>query len=149
MEELLERLRQIRRYNAMNQTEFAKKIGINQSTYSGIENGRETITDRNIKLICLTFDVNETWLRTGQGDMFSQKETSGTPEEQELLDIFSRLSEGMKEFFLNMGRDLLEKDKWKHGIKPRTELVKREEVESNQASAAPDPAAEKGTGTEG
>jgi transcriptional regulator with XRE-family HTH domain len=130
MKELLERLRQIRKYNDMNQTEFAKKIGINQSTYSGIENGREAITDRNIKLICLTFNINEGWLRTGQGDMFSQKETLCTPEERELLDIFSRLSEGMKEFILNMGRDLLEKDKWKYGIKPKTENeVKQSESE--------------------
>ena len=38
-----------------------------------METGTRNITDRTIQLICNEFNVNEHWLRTGEGDMFVQK----------------------------------------------------------------------------
>jgi transcriptional regulator with XRE-family HTH domain len=71
MEGIKERLKKIRGETGLNQTEFSKRIKINQSTYSGIETGRESLTARNRRLICLEFGIEETWLLTGQGPMFT------------------------------------------------------------------------------
>jgi transcriptional regulator with XRE-family HTH domain len=71
MEGIGERLKQIRKSAGLNQGEFAKRIGISQSMLSGIELEREIFSERNFKLICLEFGVDQNWLRTGQGSMFS------------------------------------------------------------------------------
>ena len=61
---------------------------------SGIESGNETITERNIKLICLEFKVSEVWLRSGEGQMFNPSysvEEKLTQEEEELISIYRLL----------------------------------------------------------
>lgn len=57
---------------ALNKTqeEFAQEILISRSTLSNIEKDRFAITDRVISTICTVFNVNENWLRTGEGEMF-------------------------------------------------------------------------------
>lgn len=57
----------------MNQTDFGSAIGLNQSTIGGYETGLRSISDASILAICKEFNVNESWLRTGQGEMFIQK----------------------------------------------------------------------------
>jgi transcriptional regulator with XRE-family HTH domain len=100
------RLKIIRNTLKLDQSEFAAKLGMKQTGYSRIETGVNALTEQNIRLICLTFGVNENWLRTGAGDMFITKDLAETPEEKELLGIFRRLSVEMREFFLDMGRKL-------------------------------------------
>jgi transcriptional regulator with XRE-family HTH domain len=102
-----ERLRELRKALKLNQTEFAAKLEMAQNSYSKIETGENKLTDKNISLICYVFGVNESWLRTGAGEMFIAKDLAETPEERELLGIYRRLTEGMKEFFLDMGRKLV------------------------------------------
>ncbi|MDR1148575.1 MAG: helix-turn-helix transcriptional regulator [Spirochaetaceae bacterium] len=100
-------LKDLRKALKLNQSDFADRLGMKQGGYSHIEIGQNTLTEQNIRLICLTFGVNESWLRTGEGDMFISKELADTPEEKELLGIFRRLSDEMKDFFLDMGRKLV------------------------------------------
>lgn len=101
------RLKELRKKLSMNQFEFSKKIDMAQTSYSKIETGENKLTDKNISLICYVFGVNEAWIRTGEGDMFANKDLADNPEEQELLNIFRQLSLEMKEFFLDMGRKLV------------------------------------------
>lgn len=54
----------------MTQQEFAEKLGIKRSTMATYESGRNEPIDAVISLICREFDVNEHWLRTGEGEMF-------------------------------------------------------------------------------
>ena len=90
------RLKEIRKIYGLNQAEFAKRIEITQGTYSGIEIGREALTERNRKLICLEFGINEEWLLTGAGEMVKSGEISH--EGKQLLKIFDKLEpEGQKE----------------------------------------------------
>jgi len=70
-----------------------------------------------MKLICLEFGVNQEWLQNGVGDIFISKELAQTPEEKELLSIFRRLTAEMRDFFLNMGRELVEKTDKKRQFK--------------------------------
>lgn len=53
----------------MNQTEFGLKIGVKQGSVAGYESGARTPIDAVITSICREFDINEEWLRTGNGEM--------------------------------------------------------------------------------
>jgi transcriptional regulator with XRE-family HTH domain len=55
------------------QKEFAEGIKLSRSFQAGIEINRRKVNDRLIKMICMTYGVNETWLRTGEGEMFDMK----------------------------------------------------------------------------
>lgn len=66
------------------------------------ESGRSVLTEKNIKLICSTFHVNEEWLRRGQGDMFA-----ASPYEKELTDIFETLTVETQQCLLQMAKELL------------------------------------------
>jgi hypothetical protein len=68
-----------------------------------IELDRVALTEKNIKLICATFAVDEKWLRTGKGEMFG----AASPYEKELMDVFGKLTEDTQEFILDMARNLL------------------------------------------
>lgn len=65
-----ERIRNLRRELDLTQQEFADRIGIKRNTIAMYETGRNAPIDAVISLICKTFNVNENWLRTGEGDMF-------------------------------------------------------------------------------
>ena len=76
-----ERMKKLRKALDITQQEFADKIGIKRNSYANYETGRNVPIDAIIVSICREFNVNETWLRTGEGDMFVE-----IPEE----DMFSR-----------------------------------------------------------
>ena len=57
----------------MKKTEFAKRLNLSQPFVSELCSGRSCPSDRTISDICREFDVNETWLRTGEGEMFIEK----------------------------------------------------------------------------
>lgn len=73
--EMSDRLKEIRNAKGLNQTEFAKLLGIGQSTIAMMEVSKRNISERHIKTICSILDVNENWLRTGSGEMFNKPET--------------------------------------------------------------------------
>ena len=58
----------------IKRTEFAKKIGISSPFVSELCSGAKKASDRTITDICREFNVSETWLRTGEGEMFVKKE---------------------------------------------------------------------------
>lgn len=64
------RIKELRKVLRLTQDKFAQSINISRSTLSAIENESINITNRNIKMICSAHDVNEKWLRTGEGEMF-------------------------------------------------------------------------------
>lgn len=66
------RIKALRKALGLTQQEFADKIGSVQNTITGYETGRRTPSNQVIALICEKFNVNENWLRTGDGEMFVQ-----------------------------------------------------------------------------
>ena len=64
------RIKKLRRALDLTQQEFAERIGSVQNTITGYETGRRSPSNQVISLICREFDVNEDWLRTGEGEMF-------------------------------------------------------------------------------
>lgn len=51
---------------------FAEKIGVSYGVITNIENNLVVAKDNVIKLICLTFNVNEDWLRNGIEPIFKE-----------------------------------------------------------------------------
>ncbi|MBQ9930842.1 MAG: helix-turn-helix transcriptional regulator [Firmicutes bacterium] len=68
-----DRLRELRKTLSMTQQEFGDRVSVKQNTIAQYEIGRSTIPDTVISLICREFNVNETWLRFGDGEMFIEK----------------------------------------------------------------------------
>lgn len=66
------RILSVRKSLKLSQDKFGDKIGITGATVSRLESGDRAVTDSMFKLICSTYNVNEHWLRTGEGEMFNQ-----------------------------------------------------------------------------
>ncbi len=69
-----ERIKKLRKALALTQQEFAERIGSVQNTITGYETGRRIPSSQVITLICKEFNVNEAWLRTGEGEMFVESD---------------------------------------------------------------------------
>ncbi len=67
---MISRIIAIREKKNLSQEQFAQKIGVSRNFISLVETGKRNLSDRTISNICQTFNVNETWLRTGEGEMF-------------------------------------------------------------------------------
>lgn len=67
-----ERIKELRKALDLTQQEFADKLNIKRGAIANYEVGRNTPIDAVISLICREFNVNETWLRTGDGEMFCE-----------------------------------------------------------------------------
>ena len=68
-----ERLKKLRSALNLNQQQFSSAINISRSAVAGYETGTVNIPDRTIVDICRVFNVNEAWLRTGDGEMFRKE----------------------------------------------------------------------------
>ena len=65
-----ERIKAIRNAVGKSQTDFAKELSVSRSAICKMESGENYPSEQTIKLICSEFNVNEEWLRTGNGEMF-------------------------------------------------------------------------------
>lgn len=88
METINDRISAVVKKSGLTKTAFAKKINLSQSFVSNICAGVSSPSDRTIADICKVFNVNESWLRTGNGEMFVS--VSGKEAE-----IFAALSSSM------------------------------------------------------
>ncbi len=65
-----DRLKILRKTLKLTQEEFAARIGIKRNSYANYEIGRNKPIDAVVFSICREYGVSETWLRTGEGEMF-------------------------------------------------------------------------------
>lgn len=87
------RIKKIRQATKLNQTEFGARIGVKQATIASYECGLRVPIDAIIASICREFDVNEDWLRTGEGEMFIKKSRN-----QEIAAFFGDVLKGEPDF---------------------------------------------------
>jgi len=97
-----ERIRQVRLALNLTQKEFGEKLGFTQTHLSMMEIGKSGIVNKSVKLMCTTFNINEHWLRTGEGEMFC-----ASPYEREFREIFSRLTRDTQQCLLVIAKELL------------------------------------------
>lgn len=84
-----ERIKKVRRSLDLTQQEFADKLGIKRNTVATYETGKSNPSDAAVILICKIFNVNESWLREGSGEMFVQQ-----TREEEIAAAVNRLLSG-------------------------------------------------------
>lgn len=97
------RLRTLRKELGLNQADFAKRIGLSQSTLAMLEAGKRNFNEKHLKLVCSAFGVQERWLRAGEGEMFA-----ASPFEGEFLSLFGELRPESQRYLLTMARELVE-----------------------------------------
>lgn len=101
--EISDRVRELRKSLGQSQKEFSAQLGLGQSTLAMMEVSKRPISERHIKTICSIYNVNEQWLRTGEGEMLNNDSSSlisrlteelhMTPDEQELIEVFMSFSQ--------------------------------------------------------
>ena len=64
-----DRIKEVRKIKGLTQQRFADELGLKRNTVGGYEIGTVTPSDRTIADISQKFDINESWLRTGEGEM--------------------------------------------------------------------------------
>ena len=97
MNTMNDRIRALRKNLDLTQQEFANKLGLKRNSVASYEIGRSIPMEAVIISICREFDVNEEWLRTGEGEMFLQ-----IPEEDETAALVYDLLGPDKESFYNI-----------------------------------------------
>lgn len=88
-----DRIKTIRKTLRLNQTDFGKKIGVKQTAVASYESGARVPLQTVVSSICREFNVNEHWLRTGEGEMFRE-----VSREDELSAFFGDLLSGEPDF---------------------------------------------------
>jgi transcriptional regulator with XRE-family HTH domain len=102
MNNIHERIREIRKSLNIKQGDFAKLLGLTNAAVSMIESGKNPLTESNLRLICMIFNVRESWLRTGEGDMLDF--TDNDPFINEVIELMQKLSQEEREVVLNYVR---------------------------------------------
>lgn len=69
MSKLADRILAIRKDSGLSQSAFGEKLNLSQNFVWMIEKGQREPSDRTVSDICRVYGVNETWLRTGAGEM--------------------------------------------------------------------------------
>ena len=117
-----DRIKEVRKYAELSQTKFAEKLKISRSAMSKLESGENTPSEQTTSLICKEFNVREEWLRTGNGEMYNEKdgtftgllaELEETDDEfiKSLITVYMGLDEDSKQALRKIADGMAEKYK--------------------------------------
>lgn len=98
-----ERIKYIRKEVGLTQVEFGEKIGVKGNTVTGYEKGLRNPTDAVILSICREFNVNENWLRNGEGPIYKERDGSFT-------EMLSDIDDSDDDFIKNIIKIYMELD---------------------------------------
>lgn len=108
---LNQRIKELRKKLGLSQDEFGRRLGVTRGAITNIELNKTEPKDLFLNLICDVFDVNEEWLRTGNGEMFIEID-----KENQLMmwaaDVLKDESDSFRRRFVKMLSQLGEED-WK------------------------------------
>ncbi|MGF0032528.1 helix-turn-helix domain-containing protein [Bariatricus sp. SGI.154] len=96
-----ERIKEVRKSLGLTLDKFGERIGLKKSAVSLIENGKNSVTDANIKAICREFGVDYIWLTTGDGEMFVDTD-------DDFIERIDRIMAGEDEARKNLFKFMLE-----------------------------------------
>ncbi len=109
MQTINDRISEIVKASGKTKTAFADSLGVSQQYISKLEK-TGTPSERTVRDICEKYNVNEFWLRTGEGEMFRQKTRA-----QEIADFAASLYDHPTSFQAKLVTVLakLDADQWK------------------------------------
>lgn len=104
MNEMNNRFIELRKSLNLTQKEMGDAIGISNSGVSNIEKGLRSVTEKHIRLLSVTFHINEEWLRTGEGEMIAASANTVFDEFAQHYAL-TREEQATARFLLNLSRD--------------------------------------------
>lgn len=119
-----ERVKELRKQVNLTQQAFADRLNLKRNTVGSYEVNVVEPSDRTISDICREFNVNETWLRTGEGEMFNQI-TRSEKITSFLTEITEDEGDDFKRRFVEMLAEL-EPEDWKLLERMAEKLQKKE-----------------------
>ena len=123
--EIKDRIKELRKAKGLTQFEFADRLKVSRSNIASYETGKNELSSAVISLICRTFSVSETWLRTGEGEMFSD-----TAREEQIAafmgDVLAAESEDFRKRFVST-LSSLSVDEWRFIEEKAKELFAKEQ----------------------
>ena len=120
-----ERIKELRKSLGITQQEFADKLGLKRNTIATYEIGKAVPSDRVVSDLCNKYNVNEKWLRSGEGEMFASLNRT-----QQIAQLTADLFKGEKDSFkerLLLALAKLNEDEWKVLEKIATDLTKEKD----------------------
>lgn len=107
-----DRIKKIRKKLDLTQQEFADKLCIKRNTLASYETGKSNLSDAAVSLICTKCNVNENWLRTGEGgdDNMFIKMSYSEEISKFMGDILKDNTDSFKRRFISMLAALDESD---------------------------------------
>lgn len=114
----------------LSQDSFAQKIGLQRNTISLIENGKRNPSDRTIKDICKTFNVNENWLLTGNG--LPILELNDDEEFLYLVGVFSAENDEFKKRIIKGMLQLKDRESWELAVRMIEKLAQAEKNDTEK-----------------
>ena len=128
--EIKDRIKELRKAKGLTQLEFADKLKVSRSNIASYETGKNELSSAVISLICRTFSVSETWLRTGEGKMFSD-----TAREEQIAafmgDVLAAETEDFRKRFISM-LSSLSVDEWRFIEEKAKELVEKDQEKKQE-----------------
>ena len=119
-----ERIVKLRKSLGYSQQEFADKLNIKRGTIANYDCGRNEPIDAVINLICMEFNVNSNWLRSGEGEMFISVDRE-TELAKLTVDLFKESSDSFKNRFISLLARMSD-DEWKMLENMVEKLAKKE-----------------------
>ena len=102
--EVYERIRILRKnYLKMSQTEFGERLGVSRAIIKNIELNALAKPEQKlslIKLICKEFNVNESWIMDGEGDMFISSDDANIEKLERILKGENSLAKNLFKTFI-------------------------------------------------
>lgn len=135
-----ERIKELRLKLGLSQDEFGRRLGVTRGAITNIELNKVEPKPLFIDLMCREFNVSETWLRTGDGEMFVSRSRSDAIAQEvnrfmanhpdsfreRLISLLIRLDEKQWEVLEQYARQLVDAHDREPTIEERVEAYRQE-----------------------
>lgn len=126
---LADRIKEVRKRAGERQSQFAENLGVKEATVTSWETGARNPSEAVMINICNKYNVNEEWLRTGDGEMsvpitrdeeieiFIGKMLRDEPDsfKKRLISVLAKLSESEWEVLEEKLKEIVGVDEKKEG----------------------------------
>lgn len=129
-----ERIKEARKTLGLTLEKFGERLGVGKSAISNIETGNRNLTEQMSRAICREFNVDYTWLTTGEGHMFLPDDRNSDIARL-TKQLMTEESDSFKNRFISMLSNL-SVDEWEFLERKAQELYRLSDPSNDAADAA-------------